>query len=129
MENIVLEANMEQFTPFVYFNARTGVCEISGESYLEKTYAFYDPLYVWLNEYTTTVRKPLTMNFKLRYMNTSSSKCILMMLKILKDYQQQGGHVTVNWYIKKEDEVMLEEVEDLKEEAEMQINFIQVDVL
>jgi hypothetical protein len=52
-----------------------------------------------------------------------------MMLKILKDYQQQGGQITVNWYIKKEDEVMLEEVEDLKEEAEMKINLIQVDAL
>ncbi len=124
MENIILEAGEDVATPEVKFISHTGICEISGESYLEKTYAFYDPLYMWLREYMTTINKPLTLNMRLKYMNTSSSKCILIMLKMLKDYVEEGGNATVNWYIKVDDDVMTEEVEDLKEEAELPIHVI-----
>ncbi len=126
MENIVLEAGEDVATPEIKFISQTGVCEISGESYLEKTYAFYDPLYVWLKEYMDTIRKPLTLNMRLKYMNTSSSKCILIMFKMLKDYTDVGGEAQVNWYIKNDDDVMKEEVEDLREEAEFPIRMIFV---
>jgi hypothetical protein len=124
MENIVLEASEEVATPEIKFISQTGICEISGESYLEKTYAFYDPLYAWLREYMNTQKKPLTLNMRLKYMNTSSSKCILIMLKIIKDYIDEGNQATVNWYMKADDDVMKEEVEDLREEAELPINMI-----
>jgi hypothetical protein len=124
MENIVLEAGEDVATPEVKFIAHTGICEISGESYLEKTYAFYDPLYVWLREYMTTINKPIRLNMRLKYMNTSSSKCILIMLKMFKDYIDEGGKATIDWYIKTDDDVMKEEVEDLREESELPINMI-----
>jgi hypothetical protein len=126
MENIILEAGEDVATPEVKFIAQTGICEIAGESYLEKTYAFYDPLYVWLHEYMDTIGKPITLNMRLKYMNTSSSKCILIMFKMLKDYMEAGGIVQVNWYIKDEDDVMKEEVEDLIEEADLAIRMIIV---
>jgi hypothetical protein len=126
MENIVLEAGEDVATPEVKFISQTGICEISGESYLEKTYAFYDPLYVWLKEYMETLKKPLTLNMRLKYMNTSSSKCILIMFKMLKDYTEVGGEAQINWYIKNDDDVMKEEVEDLREEAELPIRMIFV---
>ena len=121
MENIFIEGSEVYFTPEVSFNSVTGVCEIGGESYLEETYAFYEPLYKWLREYIATVNKPLIFDIKLRYMNTSSSKCILVMLKILKSYTDEGGKVTVNWFIDKEDDDMQEEVEDILKETEMPI--------
>lgn len=123
MENIFIEGSEIYFTPEVNFNATTGICEIAGESYLEETYAFYDPLYKWLKEYVIS-KKALTFNIKLRYMNTSSSKCMLVMLKILKNYQDDGGKITVNWFIDKEDDDMQEEVEDILRETEMPINSI-----
>ncbi len=124
MENIVLEAGEDVATPEVKFISQTGICEISGESYLEKTYAFYDPLYVWLREYMTHINKPLVLNMRLKYMNTSSSKCILIMLKMFKDYIAEGGEAQINWYIKNDDDVMKEEVEDLREESELPIRVI-----
>jgi hypothetical protein len=126
MENIILEAGEDVATPEVKFISQTGICEIAGESYLEKTYAFYDPLYVWLNEYMETIRKPITLNMRLKYMNTSSSKCILIMFKMLKDYTEAGGTAQVNWYIKDDDDVMKEEVEDLIEESDLAIRMIIV---
>jgi hypothetical protein len=124
MENIFIEGSEVYFTPEVKFDAVSGVCEIAGESYLEETYAFYDPLYKWLKEYIDSGKKPLMFNIKLRYMNTSSSKCILVMLKILKNYMDEGGQVSVNWFIDKEDDDMQEEVEDILRETEMPITSI-----
>jgi hypothetical protein len=124
MENLILEAGEDVATPEIKFISQTGVCEISGESYLEKTYAFYDPLYVWLRDYMTEINKPLTLNMRLKYMNTSSSKCILIMLKMIKDYIDEGGEAVVNWFIKTDDDVMKEEVEDLREESELPIRVI-----
>ncbi len=124
MENIFIEGSEVYFTPEVKFDFVSGLCEIAGESYLEETYAFYDPLYKWLKEYINSTKRPLKFNIKLRYMNTSSSKCILVMLKILKTYTDEGGMVTVNWFIDKEDDDMQEEVEDILRETEMPITSI-----
>lgn len=124
MENLILEAGEDVATPEIKFISQTGICEILGESYLEKTYAFYDPLYVWLRDYMTEINKPLTLNMRLKYMNTSSSKCILIMLKMIKDYIDEGGEAVVNWFIKTDDDVMKEEVEDLREESELPIRVI-----
>jgi len=124
MENLILEAGEDVATPEIKFISQTGVCEILGESYLEKTYAFYDPLYVWLRDYMTEINKPITLNMRLKYMNTSSSKCILIMLKMIKDYIDEGGEAVVNWFIKTDDDVMKEEVEDLREESELPIRVI-----
>jgi hypothetical protein len=124
MENIFIEGSEVFFTPEVRFDFASGVCEIAGESYLEETYAFYDPLYKWLKKYIASVKKPLKFNIKLRYMNTSSSKCILVMLKILKNYKDEGGIVTVHWFIDKDDDDMQEEVEDILRETEMPITSV-----
>jgi hypothetical protein len=123
MENIYIEGSEVYFTPEVKFNAETGICEIGGESYLEETYAFYDPLYKWLKEYTATNR-PLIFNIRLRYMNTSSSKCVLVMLKILKNYLEQGANVKVSWFVDADDDDMKEEVEDILREMGMPIDII-----
>ena len=99
MEDIHIEGVHEAyFTPTVNFEASTGRCEISGESYLEETSKFYSKLLDWIRKYTTTIKGSLNFDFKLSYFNTSSSKCLVDILDLLKKYQNDGGKVTVNWY-------------------------------
>jgi len=128
MKNIFIEGSHEAyFIPTVDFNAETGVCELSGESYLEETIKFYTPIFNWIKEYITTVRKPIIFNFKLTYFNTSSSKCIVDILNMLKTFQNDSGEVTVNWFYDDEDEDIeeeLEEVEDFMLETGLKINLI-----
>lgn len=128
MKNINIKGSHDAyFIPTVDFNAETGICELSGESYLEETIKFYTPLFSWLKEYTEKIKKPLIFNFKLTYFNTSSSKCIVDILNMLKNYQKNGGEVTVNWYYDDDEEDIeeeLEEVEDFMLETGLQINLI-----
>lgn len=125
MENIYINEKSETFfIPTVDFNAQTGVCELVGESYLEETYAFYKPLFEWLEAYKQDVKKDLTFNIRLTYFNTSSSKCILDILRILKDFENKGGKVIVNWYLENEDEDMIEEIQDFIKDTNLSINSI-----
>jgi hypothetical protein len=128
MENIIISGSHgANFIPSVNFDAETGVCEISGESYLEDTIEFYAPLFKWLKEFTTEVKKPVQFNFRLRYFNTSSSKCIIDILHILRKFEEAGGKIEVNWYYDSEEEDIedeLEEIEDFMIETHIKINMI-----
>lgn len=125
MEDIQITGSHDIFfVPSVNFNAETGVCEISGESYLEETVEFYDPLINWLKQYIREKNAPITLNIKLTYFNTSSSRCILDILNVLKDYEEQGGEVRINWYYDKDDIDMEEEVEDYILDTDLKINLV-----
>ncbi len=128
MENIqILGKHGVNFIPTVDFNAQTGICELGGESYLEDTIEFYSPLFTWLREYAVEINKPITFNFRLRYFNTSSSKCIIDILNILRKYKDDGGTIEVNWYYDADEEDIedeLEEIEDFMIEANLKINLV-----
>lgn len=113
------------FVPNVNFSAETGVCEMDGESYLEDTFSFYQTLLDWVNNFTAT-KKPITFNIGLTYFNTASSRSILDIFVALKEYEEKGGSVTVNWSIKDWDEDMQQEVEDFSLDAGLPINILQV---
>src|SRR6056297_274775 len=123
MENIHIRRNPNTpDKPEVYFDAETGICEITGESYMESTYTFYLPLMNWLDEYIEKVGGKITFNVKLVYFNTSATKCLLDIFEILKKYQQKGGEIEINWYYDKEDPDVHEEVKDFEIEADIDIN-------
>lgn len=123
MRNLIIEAVQNSpYYPEVIMDGSTGICEIRGESYMEEAYKFYTPLLQWLREFTLEEGKPITLNIKLTYFNTNSSRLLLDILDILKKYVNIGGQVTVNWYYEPDDPDVLEEVEDFKIETGLQIN-------
>jgi hypothetical protein len=123
MENLEIKGESGvYFIPEVKLNASTGVCEISGESYLEDTDEFYNNIINWLEAYIGEVKKSLTFNFKLTYFNTSSSRSILNVLRVLKKYEDDGGKVTVNWYYPEDDDSIAEEAEDYMKDTGLKIN-------
>ncbi len=46
-------------------------------------------------------------------------------MEILKDFEDDGGNVKVNWYFDKSDPDMVEEVEDFEAESGMKIKLIE----
>ncbi|MBN1413684.1 MAG: DUF1987 domain-containing protein [Bacteroidales bacterium] len=126
MESLVInEVKGSPYYPSVHFNSETGVCEMKGESYMEETYKFFEPLIEWIKSYISQ-NKPLVLNFKLTYFNTNSSRLILDILDVVKKYRDSGGNVSVNWYYDKKDPDMLEEIEDFMLESGMDINMIPI---
>ena len=125
MENIEIKGSHgEFFIPEIKFNGETGVLEISGESYLEDTVKFYTPLISWIEKFMGLYKKPITLEISLTYFNTSTSRSLLDMLNLLRNYEEEGGKVTINWYLSEEDIDMQEEIEDLVLDSGVQINTI-----
>lgn len=125
MKDIFIQGEKNTFfTPTVKFSVETGICELEGESYLENTFEFYKPLINWLEEYTEQVKKTITFNFSLTYFNTASSRSILDLLTVLKNYQDNGGSVTVNWFQHEWDEDMEQEIEDFSADTGVTINIL-----
>ncbi len=113
MKNLKIEGSHTNFfIPTVDFNATTGICQLSGESFLEDTIEFYNPVLEWLEDYIDTVKGPIAFIIKLTYFNTSTSRSILDILNILKDYQDEGGEVVVNWHFDENDVDMGEDIDD-----------------
>ena len=128
MENLIIkEVPDAPYYPQVSFNAQSGVCEISGESYMEETFKFYSPLLDWIKNFLDESSKPLEMNFKLTYFNTNSSRLILDMLDIIKKANDKGKEGKVNWYYDTSDPDMVDEVEDFEMESGLNINMIELD--
>jgi len=126
MENLYIPKSKGQFfVPEVNFNAETGICELLGESYLENTLAFYDELSDWIYLFTSEIKKPITLNVKLTYYNTSSSRRLLELIFILKNYKDNGGEVEINWYYDEDSkQLIFEDVDDMMVESDMFIKLI-----
>ena len=125
MENLEIEGSHKNFfIPTVNFNAKTGICEISGESFLEDTVEFYRPLIDWIEEYINNVRGPIALIIKLTYFNTSTSRSILDILNLLRDYEESGGEIVVNWHYDENDIDMEEDIDDYIIDTGLEINKI-----
>ena len=127
MNDLIIKGEKKTyFTPDVNFSASTGICEIAGESYQEETFEFFNRLIAWIDEFIMKVRKPITINFKLTYFNTSSARAIQEMVVLLKKYKEQGGQVTINWYYQDEEDSTYEEAEDMQAQTKLQFNMLKL---
>ncbi|MEM9982337.1 MAG: DUF1987 domain-containing protein [Bacteroidota bacterium] len=123
MESIVLGKTHR--TPGVNFDANTGILELSGRSIPENALAFYQPLLDWIDEYQQAAdHKIINAIFRLEYFNTSSSKCLLDLLRKLETVHQEGIQVNVQWYYDTRDEDMEEAGKDFQDLIETDFELI-----
>lgn len=95
-------------TPRVAFHDSPLSMEISGRSIPENSIAFYTPLLDWVDEHLKA-GGAVEVSIRLEYFNTSSSKCLM---DLLKRVEQSAAEATVLWYYEEDDEDMLEAGED-----------------
>lgn len=110
MEKLVLEPS--NLTPSISFDADSGVLELKGRSIPENSLEFYQPVYEWLDKYVESPQDKTIVNIQFDYFNTSSSKCILDILKRIDKIDELGKDVLIKWYYDENDEDMMEAGED-----------------
>lgn len=113
-------------TPEVYFDPDNGTLKISGESYPENSFAFYQPLHAWIVEFLSENSGAVTLNIGLSYLNTGSTKCLLDILDILEEAFTAGRDVKINWYCDHENDRAVEAAEEFAEEVTMPFNIIPI---
>ncbi len=113
-----------KYTVNVDFNPETGILELAGASYPENASEFYQPIFDWINKYIAEIGKAITLNLRLNYLNTSSTKCMLDIIDLLEDYYREQKQVVINFYYAEDDEDILETGEEFLEDAVVPINLI-----
>lgn len=122
MKNIRINGTKDTFN--VLCDAENGLIQFEGASYPEDAVSFFEPIYDWLSSYIENVNKPITLDFKINYLNTSTTKCLLDFFEALEDYNQDGGEILVNWYFDKLDKDIMETGEEFNEEMDIPFNLI-----
>lgn len=109
MEKILITQTNK--TPLISANPEDGLIEIKGRSNPENSAEFYKPLIDWLDTYLETQNGGSELVIDLEHFNTSSSKCLMDVMKRLKKIQSFNRNVNVRWYYEEDDEEMLEAAE------------------
>ena len=126
MEPINIEPSVK--TPKISFDDGSGALEIEGRSIPENSTEFYKPVFEWLDAYIEAPSANTEFAFKLEYFNTSSSKCILDVLRKLEKLHVNGNKVVVNWFYEEDDEDMKEAGENYQRIVSVPIQLTLLDI-
>lgn len=122
--DIFIPVDTEELTPLVEFKV-DGNLRIEGRSYPENPVKFFEPLINWLKEYKTNPPASIIMTLRLEYFNTSTSKIVLFMLKIIEDvHYQYKIPVNIVWQFNKNDEDMFESGKDYQSLIDLPFEFV-----
>jgi hypothetical protein len=99
---------------------------MNGQSYPENAFKFYEPVFEWLDSFFESVEGEdlIKLELTLPYINTSSSKCMMMLLEKFEEASDSGKKIVVNWYYDKDNESELECAEEFKEFVNLEFNLI-----
>ncbi|MDU2064082.1 MAG: DUF1987 domain-containing protein [Sporomusaceae bacterium] len=116
MEELYVEQTKS--TPKIYFDQEKSLLRIEGQSYPENAFKFYEPIFKWLENYLSTSQEQMVLEiyFHMPYINTSSAKCIMMLLDKMEAAHEAGGKVLVKWYYDQDNDTALECAEEFKED-------------
>ncbi len=116
-------------TPLVSFDAEAHSLRISGESYPENAFKFYEPLLLWVDSYLAELgsEEEVKLELRLSYMNTSSTKCFMMLLEKFDEAYVAGKQVRLIWYCSPDNESEQECAEEFKEDLRLPFDIVLQD--
>jgi hypothetical protein len=124
MKDIFIDHGMEKRTPLVDFKV-TGELRIEGRSIPENPVEFYEPLVKWIGELKKNHLKNISFSIKFEYFNTSSSKLLMQMLRMLEKLQLSGEtNVKVIWYYNTFDQDMQDSGHDYQSITQIPFEFV-----
>ncbi len=114
-------------SPEIDLDLEQGRLEMIGRSLPPNSEQFYTRIYNWLEEYLQIAKEETTVNMKLDYLDTSSSKHLYNIFTKLNAVCEKGRHVQVNWHYETGDEEMAETGKDYQSLFQIDFNFIEVE--
>jgi hypothetical protein len=108
-----------------YISLGKGLFLFYGRSIIEDSHKVFKPVIDWLKKYQTDKNAKTVVNFNFDYLNTSSSKCIYDILKVLDELFTNGSDIEINWYYEEGDNDMLDLGVHLKAFIRAPFNFIE----
>jgi hypothetical protein len=112
-------------TPDVVLQPADGTLHVEGDCYPENPALWFGPIFIAIAAFTATRPTSLRAVFRLRYVNSASTKALRRLFVLLDRAGQAGVEVAIRWEHDVEDDVAQELGELLAED----LHFIDVDVV
>jgi hypothetical protein len=122
MDKLIIESRID--TPKVVADGNAGLFEISGKSLPEDAFEFYKPLEKYVQGYIKQPQPKTTINLKLEYLNSSSSKKLLDVIGYFEQLFKHGYQIELNWFHHDEDQDMIDEGTEFANMTSLRVNFI-----
>lgn len=127
MESFIIQRTED--TPSIDFNINVGIFAIAGRSLPENAIEFYKPLFNWVEStLSNTEGKNVSVNIKLEYFNTASSKQIAKLFLLLEEFINKHT-IVINWFYEKDDNDMLISGSQYAKFLNLKFEFTEVDHL
>lgn len=110
-----------QKCPGMYYDPAKEVLVIEGRSIPENPESVYRPLKEWIDEYFRN-SESLNLRIILEYINSGSSKHLMEVLKMLRQYRAGGKKLQIKWLYEEDDESILELGEHLRDTTGLPID-------
>ncbi len=112
-------------TPEVFLDKENNTFRIQGNSFSDNPITSFRPLFEWINEYIEDPNDETIFEFKIYYMNTSSSKQMTIFIKKLEEISDKKT-VKVKWFYDVMDEDMEFEGETLKSMVKVDFELVKM---
>lgn len=116
-------------SPEIDIDIEQGVVQFSGRSLPHNSDQFFQRVYHWIDEYLRAPQACTTVNMKLDYLDTSSSKHFYNIFERLSMVAENGQAISVNWHFERGDEDMEETGKDYENLFDLDFRFIEVEEL
>ena len=106
-----------QSSPTIQSDWERGVLSMQGDSYPENSYELFHQVFEWIERFLGEAARPLNLELRLLYLNTSSIKAMMDIFDLLEAAYRDGKNVAVNWYYDRRNERVVELAEEFKEDC------------
>ena len=121
-----LEFQPTQKTPYVLLDPE-GRIKFKGRSIPEDVSLFYEEILEWIVNYSETPNQNTHVEIEMEYLNSGTSKYMLRLLKKLKEVENNGNSLHINWIYEEGDDDILERGEYYASILNLKINFIEIE--
>jgi hypothetical protein len=123
-----LHIQQTKSSPEVFFDIDKKTLTITGQSYPDNAFHFYEPLFTLLNEWFESGQKQLMVDISLEYMNTSSTKCYMDLFYKLEKEAIGGASIQIDWQYIRQNRNIKECGEEFKEDLDSTLIFNVIEI-
>ena len=106
-----------QSTPAIQGDWQAGTLTMQGDSYPENSYELFGQVIEWVERFLAQEQRPLALDLRLLYLNTSSIKAMMDIFDLLEEAHRDGRAATVTWHYDRRNERVAELAEEFREDC------------
>lgn len=114
----------QDISPEIQLDPVSGYMHLTGTSIPENSEEVYRPVLNWLKAYAEKPAGKSNLDVRLDYFNTSSSKFLMEILRLLKQIKDAGHEVSIRWFYYEDDPDMLEAGQDFMDIVGMDMEMV-----